>query len=114
MSAQVKDCVSPSGTVKVTVKKHRWYLGGIASAMAACCTHPLDLLKVHTPSKQFPSLRRGRLLFAFFLQALLRVVKLALAIAEKRYGYICKLKSLLLCVFISIVNELRTFAIVRS
>lgn len=24
----------------------RWYHGGIASAMAACCTHPLDLLKV--------------------------------------------------------------------
>ena len=24
----------------------RWYFGGIASAMAACCTHPLDLLKV--------------------------------------------------------------------
>lgn len=52
MSAQVKDCVSPSGTVKVTVKKHRWYLGGIASAMAACCTHPLDLLKVHLQTQQ--------------------------------------------------------------
>lgn len=25
---------------------HRWYLGGIASAGAACGTHPLDLLKV--------------------------------------------------------------------
>ncbi|ELT98454.1 hypothetical protein CAPTEDRAFT_124865 [Capitella teleta] len=25
----------------------RWYFGGIASAGAACCTHPLDLLKVH-------------------------------------------------------------------
>ena len=24
----------------------RWYLGGIASAGAACGTHPLDLLKV--------------------------------------------------------------------
>lgn len=27
--------------------KARWYHGGIASAMAACCTHPLDLIKVH-------------------------------------------------------------------
>lgn len=25
----------------------RWYFGGCASAMAACLTHPLDLLKVH-------------------------------------------------------------------
>ena len=24
----------------------KWYHGGVASAMAACCTHPLDLLKV--------------------------------------------------------------------
>lgn len=24
----------------------RWYFGGLASAGAACCTHPLDLLKV--------------------------------------------------------------------
>ena len=27
-------------------KGHRWYLGGMASAGAAACTHPLDLLKV--------------------------------------------------------------------
>jgi hypothetical protein len=25
----------------------KWYFGGFASAGAACCTHPLDLLKVH-------------------------------------------------------------------
>lgn len=25
----------------------KWYFGGCASAGAACCTHPLDLLKVH-------------------------------------------------------------------
>ncbi|XP_050299148.1 mitochondrial dicarboxylate carrier [Anthonomus grandis grandis] len=30
----------------------RWYFGGIASAMAACCTHPLDLLKVHLQTQQ--------------------------------------------------------------
>lgn len=24
----------------------RWYFGGLASSGAACCTHPLDLLKV--------------------------------------------------------------------
>ena len=26
--------------------KQKWYLGGIASACAAICTHPLDTLKV--------------------------------------------------------------------
>jgi len=30
-----------------TKKVGRWYFGGLASAGAACCTHPLDLLKVH-------------------------------------------------------------------
>merc|ERR1711874_322474 len=25
----------------------KWYFGGLTSAGAACCTHPLDLLKVH-------------------------------------------------------------------
>ena len=35
---------------KRPMKKHRWYLGGIASAGAAAFTHPLDLLKVSEPS----------------------------------------------------------------
>lgn len=30
-----------------TKRISRWYFGGMASAGAACCTHPLDLLKVH-------------------------------------------------------------------
>ena len=29
----------------------RWYFGGLASAGAACCTHPLDLIKVGLASK---------------------------------------------------------------
>jgi dicarboxylate transporter 10 len=28
-------------------KLSRWYFGGLGSAGAACCTHPLDLLKVN-------------------------------------------------------------------
>lgn len=35
----------------------RWYFGGCASAGAACCTHPLDLLKVHLQTQQ--TARRG-------------------------------------------------------
>ena len=31
---------------KAPAKQGRWYFGGLASAGAACCTHPLDLLKV--------------------------------------------------------------------
>lgn len=33
-----------------TKKVGRWYFGGLASAGAACCTHPLDLLKVYIKS----------------------------------------------------------------
>lgn len=69
MSLQVKERASASGPVKVTAKKHRWYLGGFASALAACCTHPLDLLKVR------PSLdtiaRRGNCICFRFRQFLL-------------------------------------------
>jgi len=40
----------------------KWYFGGCASAMAACVTHPLDLLKVHLQTakspKEFNLLRR--------------------------------------------------------
>ncbi|KAL4239739.1 hypothetical protein ACF0H5_000542 [Mactra antiquata] len=41
-----------SVTVDKTKRIGRWYFGGIASAMAACCTHPLDLLKVHMQTQQ--------------------------------------------------------------
>ena len=41
-----------------TKRISRWYFGGLASAGAACCTHPLDLLKVHlqTAGKEKASL----------------------------------------------------------
>lgn len=35
-----------------TKKVGRWYFGGLASMGAACCTHPLDLLKVHLQTQQ--------------------------------------------------------------
>ncbi|XP_065119192.1 mitochondrial dicarboxylate carrier [Paramisgurnus dabryanus] len=35
----------------------RWYFGGIASCGAACCTHPLDLIKVHLQTQQEVKLR---------------------------------------------------------
>lgn len=41
-----------SVTVDKTKRIERWYFGGTASAMAACCTHPLDLLKVHMQTQQ--------------------------------------------------------------
>ncbi|XP_055971768.1 mitochondrial dicarboxylate carrier [Sorex fumeus] len=39
------------------VRVSRWYFGGLASCGAACCTHPLDLLKVHLQTQQEASLR---------------------------------------------------------
>nr|XP_055041922.1 mitochondrial dicarboxylate carrier [Misgurnus anguillicaudatus] len=38
-------------------RKSRWYFGGIASCAAACCTHPLDLIKVHLQTQQEVKLR---------------------------------------------------------
>uniref|UniRef100_A0A8C1TT09 Si:ch1073-100f3.2 n=1 Tax=Cyprinus carpio TaxID=7962 RepID=A0A8C1TT09_CYPCA len=35
----------------------RWYFGGIASCAAACCTHPLDLIKVHLQTQQEVKMR---------------------------------------------------------
>lgn len=35
-----------------TKKVGSWYFGGCASAMAAACTHPLDLIKVHLQTQQ--------------------------------------------------------------
>lgn len=47
---------------KETHRLPKWYFGGCASAMAACITHPLDLLKVHLQTakstKEFNLLRR--------------------------------------------------------
>lgn len=34
------------------VRVSRWYFGGIASAGAACITHPLDLLKVQMQTQK--------------------------------------------------------------
>ncbi|XP_066531325.1 mitochondrial dicarboxylate carrier [Hoplias malabaricus] len=35
----------------------RWYFGGLASCAAACCTHPLDLIKVHLQTQQEEKMR---------------------------------------------------------
>lgn len=35
-----------------TKRVGKWYFGGAASCCAACCTHPLDLLKVHLQTQQ--------------------------------------------------------------
>lgn len=47
---------------KITHRLPKWYFGGCASAMAACVTHPLDLLKVHLQtaksSKEFNLMQR--------------------------------------------------------
>lgn len=34
------------------VKISKWYFGGLASAGAACITHPLDLLKVQMQTQK--------------------------------------------------------------
>ncbi|VDP67837.1 unnamed protein product [Echinostoma caproni] len=41
-----------STTSEAPKKVGYWYFGGCASAMAAACTHPLDLIKVHLQTQQ--------------------------------------------------------------
>ncbi|GBP41963.1 Mitochondrial dicarboxylate carrier [Eumeta japonica] len=40
------------GTSKKEIRLSRWYFGGLASAGAACVTHPLDLLKVQMQTQR--------------------------------------------------------------
>lgn len=49
--------MATSGTPDKTKRIGRWYFGGIASAMAACCTHPADLVKVHLQTQQNETLK---------------------------------------------------------
>lgn len=42
-------------------KISRWYFGGVASAGAACITHPLDLLKVQLQTQQGKKVSLGTL-----------------------------------------------------
>uniref|UniRef100_A0A915AJD7 Mitochondrial dicarboxylate carrier n=1 Tax=Parascaris univalens TaxID=6257 RepID=A0A915AJD7_PARUN len=44
----------------------RWYFGGLASAGAACCTHPLDLLKVHLQTQQQGKLTIGQMIVKIY------------------------------------------------
>lgn len=45
LAARKRERLTETG--EMTEKRmSRWYFGGIASCGAACCTHPLDLLKV--------------------------------------------------------------------
>lgn len=37
---------------KAPVRQERWYFGGLAGILAACCTHPLDTLKVQLQTQQ--------------------------------------------------------------
>ncbi|XP_064104159.1 mitochondrial dicarboxylate carrier-like [Macrobrachium nipponense] len=39
----------------------KWYFGGLASCGAACCTHPLDLLKVHLQTQQVSTMGGGQM-----------------------------------------------------
>ncbi|KAM3178273.1 hypothetical protein ACTXT7_002913 [Hymenolepis weldensis] len=44
--------MSATSDEEKVVKAGYWYFGGVASAMAAAVTHPLDLLKVHLQTQQ--------------------------------------------------------------
>jgi dicarboxylate transporter 10 len=37
---------------KEPVRQERWYFGGLSGVLAACCTHPLDTIKVQLQTQQ--------------------------------------------------------------
>jgi hypothetical protein len=37
---------------KGPVRLERWYFGGLSGVLAACCTHPLDTIKVQLQTQQ--------------------------------------------------------------
>jgi hypothetical protein len=49
-----KKVESKSSTIvkKEPVRYERWYFGGLGGVFAACCTHPLDTLKVQLQTQQ--------------------------------------------------------------
>ncbi|CAF3367825.1 unnamed protein product [Rotaria socialis] len=48
-----KEQTKPLITIKKEpVRLERWYFGGLAGILAACCTHPLDTLKVQLQTQQ--------------------------------------------------------------
>lgn len=57
LSLSPRDPMKMSTNHTKTKKVGKWYFGGLASAGAACCTHPLDLLKVHLQTQQKAELR---------------------------------------------------------
>ena len=41
-----------AAVAKQPVRQERWYFGGLAGVLAACCTHPLDTVKVQLQTQQ--------------------------------------------------------------
>ena len=41
-----------TAVAKPPVRQERWYFGGLAGVLAACCTHPLDTVKVQLQTQQ--------------------------------------------------------------
>ncbi|RWS13527.1 mitochondrial dicarboxylate carrier-like protein [Dinothrombium tinctorium] len=56
-------------------KVGRWYFGGLASAGAACCTHPLDLLKVHLQTAAVPNVTGAQLAKPSLLSTTVHIVR---------------------------------------
>ncbi|CAF5208480.1 unnamed protein product, partial [Rotaria magnacalcarata] len=53
MMENKKEETKPLITIKKEpVRLERWYFGGLAGILAACCTHPLDTLKVQLQTQQ--------------------------------------------------------------
>ena len=56
----------PNSKYDKTKNLPRWYFGALATSGAACCTHPLDLVKVHLQTFKTKNgmLKQGSIIFS--------------------------------------------------
>ncbi|XP_028455690.1 mitochondrial dicarboxylate carrier isoform X1 [Perca flavescens] len=76
----------------------RWYFGGVSSSVAACLTHPLDLIKVHLQTQQ---------------EVKVRMIGMVVAVV-RREGYLALYSGLSASLFRQMTYSLSRFAIYET
>ncbi|XP_039681201.1 mitochondrial dicarboxylate carrier [Perca fluviatilis] len=76
----------------------RWYFGGVSSSVAACLTHPLDLIKVHLQTQQ---------------EVKVRMIGMVVTVV-RREGYLALYSGLSASLFRQMTYSLSRFAIYET
>uniref|UniRef100_A0A8D0CSN5 Solute carrier family 25 member 10 n=1 Tax=Sander lucioperca TaxID=283035 RepID=A0A8D0CSN5_SANLU len=76
----------------------RWYFGGVSSSVAACLTHPLDLIKVHLQTQQ---------------EVKVRIIGMVVNVVRRK-GYLALYSGLSASLFRQMTYSLSRFAIYET